>query len=69
MTSSLLIGLLFIAIIPAGILAFLYDNEIPRFIKTVYALYLLALGAGMIKVLHDRIVEIRKGETDDLDNY
>ncbi len=68
-TSALIVGLLFIALCPAGIMVFLFDNEMPHLVKLLYAVYLLALGMGMIKVLHDRIEEIRKGETDDLDNY
>ncbi len=50
-------------------MVFLFDKEMPHLVKLLYAVYLLALGMGMIKVLHDRIEEIRKGETDDLDNY
>ena len=35
----------------------------------IFAVPLIALGAGMVYALRSRIKEIRSGEEDDLDNY
>ncbi len=67
--SSLLIGALFIALCPVEALLVFTDTEPPVWVKLVLGVYTFALVAGMVFVLQERIREIRKGETDDLDNY
>ena len=48
---------------------YLSIDDLPAVIRIGYAVLMLALAAGMITVLKERIREIRKGEEDDLDNY
>jgi hypothetical protein len=42
---------------------------VPLAIKVFFGVFGFCLAVGMIKVIVDRIREIRKGEEDDLSNY
>ena len=44
-------------------------EELPLIIRIGYGGLMIAMAAGMVHVLRQRIAEIRKGENDDLSNY
>ncbi len=47
----------------------LFLPEVPAAIKIFFGVIGIGMAVGMIKVIMDRIEEIRKGEDDDLSNY
>ncbi len=47
----------------------LFLPDVPLAIKIFLGIVGLGMAGGMIKVIIDRIREIRKGEEDDLSNY
>ncbi len=67
--AAVIIAVFFCLLFAGAGAVYVYAEEIPGIIRVVYAALMFALAIGMIAVLKERIREIRKGETDDLDNY
>ncbi|MDO5702752.1 MAG: hypothetical protein Q4G47_05305 [Lachnospiraceae bacterium] len=68
MIAPIVITILFLAyLIAYGLIAAKVTGFSP--VMVIFAIPLIALGAGMVYVLRSRIREIRSGEEDDLDNY
>ena len=60
---------IFIAYVLIYGLVWIWVPAFPLALKLVFGVVGVLLAVGMIKVLRDRIREIRKGENDDLSNY
>ncbi len=69
MISTVLIGAVVVIyfVVYASFALFLPD--VPAAIKIFFGVVGIGMAGGMIKVIMDRIEEIRKGEDDDLSNY
>ena len=68
-TAAVVIGVLFALLFAGYAVMYLVIDEIPAIMRAGFAGLMIAFAAAMIAVLVGRIREIRKGETDDLDNY
>ena len=67
--SVVIIGIGF-TVLFAGLAAmYILIEELPLIIRIGYGGLMIAMAAGMLHVLRQRIAEIRKGENDDLSNY
>ncbi len=44
-------------------------DDIPVWYRLIFTVLLAAMGAGLLHSLYNRIMEIKGGEEDDLDNY
>ena len=66
MIAPVVITLLFLAYLVFYLAALIAASD---WNPVIFAVPLIALGAGMVYALRSRIKEIRSGEEDDLDNY
>ena len=69
-TAAVVISVLFVLF--CAVYAALYFTilpELPVFVRVCLGGIMIALAISMLVILRNRIREIRKGETDDLNNY
>ena len=69
-TAAVVISILFILFcVGYAVLYFTVLPELPAYVRLCLGGIMIALAISMLFILRNRIREIRKGETDDLNNY